>query len=116
MKGVAGILDLQGKPPPIWEKQWPNYRQIRLQGGPRSRIKEKQVRKCIQFMKAFHAAHPTETLLVHCTHGLNRTGYIVCRYLMQEEKYTPEEAIAFFKILHPPGIERDHLKDHLQKK
>uniref|UniRef100_A0A8D0H9Q8 Tyrosine specific protein phosphatases domain-containing protein n=1 Tax=Sphenodon punctatus TaxID=8508 RepID=A0A8D0H9Q8_SPHPU len=30
---------------------------------------------------------------VHCTHGLNRTGYLVCRYLI-DEGMTPNAAIA----------------------
>ncbi|XP_036383674.1 RNA/RNP complex-1-interacting phosphatase-like isoform X2 [Megalops cyprinoides] len=31
---------------------------------------------------------------VHCTHGLNRTGYLVCRYLIDVEGMVPSEAIA----------------------
>ncbi|XP_022802896.1 RNA/RNP complex-1-interacting phosphatase-like [Stylophora pistillata] len=30
---------------------------------------------------------------VHCTHGLNRSGYVVCRYLIECRGYTPEDAI-----------------------
>ena len=30
---------------------------------------------------------------VHCTHGVNRTGYLVCRYLVQKLKWAPESAI-----------------------
>ena len=30
---------------------------------------------------------------VHCTHGLNRTGYMVCRYLIQKLKWDPQKAI-----------------------
>lgn len=31
---------------------------------------------------------------VHCTHGLNRSGFIVCRYMIEEMKMPPLEAIA----------------------
>ncbi len=31
---------------------------------------------------------------VHCTHGVNRTGYLICRYLVQKLKWEPESAIA----------------------
>ena len=30
---------------------------------------------------------------VHCTHGLNRTGYMICRYLIQKLKWEPKKAI-----------------------
>lgn len=30
---------------------------------------------------------------VHCTHGLNRTGYLICRYLIDVDEMDPEEAI-----------------------
>lgn len=30
---------------------------------------------------------------VHCTHGLNRTGYFICRYLIQKMGLTPADAI-----------------------
>ncbi|MCJ8742668.1 hypothetical protein PDJAM_G00085010 [Pangasius djambal] len=30
---------------------------------------------------------------VHCTHGLNRTGYLVCRYLIDVDGVEPHDAI-----------------------
>ena len=30
---------------------------------------------------------------VHCTHGVNRTGYLICRYLIERLKWKPEDAI-----------------------
>lgn len=31
---------------------------------------------------------------VHCTHGLNRTGFLMCRYMIEEMKMSPLDAIA----------------------
>lgn len=31
---------------------------------------------------------------VHCSHGLNRTGYLVCRYMIQKMGTHPQEAIS----------------------
>ena len=31
---------------------------------------------------------------VHCTHGVNRTGYLICRYLIERLDWTPNDAIA----------------------
>ena len=30
---------------------------------------------------------------VHCTHGVNRTGYLICRYLIDKLHWEPENAI-----------------------
>lgn len=30
---------------------------------------------------------------VHCTHGLNRTGYLICKYMVQRNGVSAEKAI-----------------------
>lgn len=30
---------------------------------------------------------------VHCTHGVNRTGYLIAKYLIKEKRYTPKKAV-----------------------
>ena len=30
---------------------------------------------------------------VHCTHGVNRTGYLICRYLIEKMDWDPQKAI-----------------------
>ena len=34
---------------------------------------------------------------VHCTHGINRTGFIICSFLVQRLLWRPEDAISAFK-------------------
>ncbi|KAK6019225.1 tyrosine-protein phosphatase family protein [Ostertagia ostertagi] len=46
---------------------------------------------------------------VHCTHGLNRTGYLICRYLIDRMGWTAE--LFEFSRGHP--IERGHYKKSL---
>ncbi|XP_056154676.1 RNA/RNP complex-1-interacting phosphatase [Lampris incognitus] len=49
---------------------------------------------------------------VHCTHGLNRSGYLVCRYLIDVEGYNPKEAVRLFNSARGHSIERqNYLKD-----
>ena len=36
----------------------------------------------------------TDALIgLHCTHGVNRTGYLICRYLIEKLKWNPDDAI-----------------------
>nr|XP_058966440.1 RNA/RNP complex-1-interacting phosphatase homolog [Pocillopora verrucosa] len=53
---------------------------------------------------------------VHCTHGLNRSGYVVCRYLIECRGYTSEAAIKAFNEARGHHMEREnYLKDLREK-
>merc|ERR1712012_1028900 len=50
---------------------------------------------------------------VHCAHGLNRTGYLICRYLIQKCGVEPKEAVARFNDARKYPMRRQTLLDHL---
>ncbi|KAJ1350920.1 internal repeats containing protein [Parelaphostrongylus tenuis] len=50
---------------------------------------------------------------VHCTHGLNRTGYLICRYLIDRMGWTAARAISEFEYCRGHPIERAHYKRSL---
>uniref|UniRef100_A0A8C5M114 RNA/RNP complex-1-interacting phosphatase n=1 Tax=Leptobrachium leishanense TaxID=445787 RepID=A0A8C5M114_9ANUR len=50
---------------------------------------------------------------VHCTHGLNRTGYLVCRYLIDELGMVPADAIETFNRSRGHCMERRNYLDAL---
>ena len=52
---------------------------------------------------------------VHCTHGLNRTGYMVCRYLIERLGWNPEDAIAAFDDARGHRQERQNYLDDLRR-
>ncbi|CAN1142386.1 mRNA-capping enzyme [Linum perenne] len=43
-------------------------------------------------------------ILVHCTHGHNRTGYMIVHFLMRTQLMSVTEAISKFSEARPPGI------------
>ena len=48
---------------------------------------------------------------IHCTHGFNRTGFIIVRYLVQVNRMKLIDALNLFKEYRPPGIyKEDYLK------
>uniref|UniRef100_A0A8C6HAS8 RNA/RNP complex-1-interacting phosphatase n=1 Tax=Mus spicilegus TaxID=10103 RepID=A0A8C6HAS8_MUSSI len=53
---------------------------------------------------------------VHCTHGLNRTGYLICRYLIDVEGMRPDDAIELFNSCRGHCIERQNYIENLQKR
>ncbi|KAG7231415.1 hypothetical protein INR49_011956 [Caranx melampygus] len=52
---------------------------------------------------------------VHCTHGLNRTGYLICRYLIDVDGMDPKEAVQLFNSARGHNIERENYLDDLQR-
>ncbi|XP_034048719.1 RNA/RNP complex-1-interacting phosphatase [Thalassophryne amazonica] len=57
-------------------------------------------------------AHNDLLIGVHCTHGLNRTGYLICRYLIDVDGMDPKKAIELFRLARGHAIEREnYLRD-----
>ena len=67
------------------------------------------VDKCLQ-----HAT-PQGVIAVHCTHGLNRSGFLVCNYLMNKYDYTVEQSVEIFNEARGHDIERTEYIDKLRR-
>ncbi|THD24057.1 mRNA-capping enzyme [Fasciola hepatica] len=53
-----------------------------------------------------------EKVGVHCTHGFNRTGFMIIAYLVEELNYGVDIAVKIFADARPPGIYKaDYLED-----
>ncbi|XVF78902.1 hypothetical protein PTKIN_Ptkin14bG0175100 [Pterospermum kingtungense] len=52
-------------------------------------------------------------ILVHCTHGHNRTGYMIIHYLMRYQMISVTQAINIFSEARPPGIYKPDYIDAL---
>ena len=48
--------------------------------------------------------NPLDVIVVHCTHGFNRSGFLIAAYLIQTEDWSPEAAVDSFAKARPPGI------------
>lgn len=57
--------------------------------------------------------HSKKYILVHCTHGHNRTGYMIVHFLMRSHPTTVTEAIQRFAEARPPGIYKPDYIDAL---
>lgn len=51
---------------------------------------------------------------VHCTHGVNRSGYLICRYLIEKRNWEPSKAIAEFNLHRGHQMERQNYIDDLE--
>ncbi|GAA0142534.1 mRNA capping factor [Lithospermum erythrorhizon] len=57
--------------------------------------------------------HSKKYILVHCTHGHNRTGYMIVHYLMRTQYKSVSQAIQTFADVRPPGIYKPDYIDAL---
>lgn len=57
--------------------------------------------------------NPNSHIVVHCTHGFNRTGFMICSYLVKQEDWCIEAALAAFEKSRPPGIYKQDYIDEL---
>ncbi|KAJ7544361.1 hypothetical protein O6H91_09G075300 [Diphasiastrum complanatum] len=52
-------------------------------------------------------------ILVHCTHGHNRTGFMIAHYLLRAQGGSVEQALQQFSHARPPGIYKQEYIDNL---
>ncbi|XP_018798630.1 PREDICTED: mRNA-capping enzyme [Bactrocera latifrons] len=71
-----------------------------------------QTQSFIEIVDRFVNERPFETVGVHCTHGFNRTGFLIASYLVERLDYSIEAAIAIFAEARPPGIyKQDYINE-----
>eukprot|EP00252_Welwitschia_mirabilis_P009903 TRINITY_DN22838_c0_g1_i1.p1 TRINITY_DN22838_c0_g1~~TRINITY_DN22838_c0_g1_i1.p1 ORF type:complete len:663 (-),score=125.64 TRINITY_DN22838_c0_g1_i1:857-2845(-) len=67
-------------------------------------------------MRFFHSCkqkNQNKFILVHCTHGHNRTGFMIVHYLVRTHGITVREALQRFATSRPPGIYKPDYIDAL---
>lgn len=68
----------------------------------------------IQLINEFcKTSQDDEKIIVHCHYGYNRTGLMICAYLIEELHVSVHEALARFKAARPPGIKHQNYIDKL---
>ncbi|XP_021774796.1 mRNA-capping enzyme-like [Chenopodium quinoa] len=87
------------------------YLKIRCQGRhaiPDNESVNKFVFVVAQFIYNQSERQPRKYVSVHCTHGHNRTGYMIVHYLMRTQQASSvTEAIQTFAKSRPPGIYKE---------
>lgn len=71
-----------------------------------------QTRAFIDIVDSFVSEHPLDIVAVHCTHGFNRTGFLIASYLVERLDCSVEAALAIFAKARPPGIyKQDYINE-----
>ncbi|KNA16349.1 hypothetical protein SOVF_089770 [Spinacia oleracea] len=100
-----------------FKKEGLKYLKIRCQG--RDSVPDNEsvnifVFEVAQFIFNQSERQPRKYVFVHCTHGHNRTGYMIVHYLMRTQQASSvTEAIERFAKARPPGIYKQDYIDAL---
>ncbi|RVE54673.1 hypothetical protein evm_000794 [Chilo suppressalis] len=71
-----------------------------------------QTKLFIELVSRFLSKNPLEVIGVHCTHGFNRTGFLLVSYMVEQLDCSVEAALSEFARLRPPGIyKQDYLEE-----
>ncbi|KAJ8270805.1 hypothetical protein GJAV_G00119480 [Gymnothorax javanicus] len=93
------------------EKEGIKYVKLQCKGHgecPTTETTQMFIRLCENFTERT----PTELIGVHCTHGFNRTGFLICAYLVEKMDWSIEAAVAAFASARAPGIYKgEYLKE-----
>jgi len=71
--------------------------------------KRGQMNNLAEKINRFVTEHPEKQVAIHCTHGFNRTGFLVCAYLKLFRGYTVPMAVASFAKIRQGGIYRTEI-------
>lgn len=100
--------------PAEWKKE--GIKHVKIQCKGRDSVPDNEsvnlfVYEVSQFI--FRQKHSKKYILVHCTHGHNRTGYMIVHYLMRSQSISVTQAIKIFADARPPGIYKPDYIDAL---
>lgn len=73
---------------------------------------EEQTHAFINIIDDFINERPLDLIGVHCTHGFNRTGFLIVSYMVERMDCSVEAAVRAFAEARPPGIyKQDYIKE-----
>ncbi|XP_030382196.1 mRNA-capping enzyme [Scaptodrosophila lebanonensis] len=71
-----------------------------------------QTHAFIEIVDNFINERPFDVIAVHCTHGFNRTGFLIVSYMVERLDCSVEAAMAIFANARPPGIyKQDYINE-----
>lgn len=70
----------------------------------------------LRIVESFITKNPLDLIGIHCTHGFNRTGFLICSYLVEKLDFSVDMAVSLFAQARPPGIyKQDYLNELFER-
>lgn len=97
------------------ESQHCNYIKLECRGHGEA-PSEQVTATFIGLVENFIIRNPLKHIAVHCTHGFNRTGFLIISYLVQRMDISVEIALDMFAKARPPGIYKEDYIEELYRR
>lgn len=112
---LIGIVDISADIPPYSPKSFKHIQYYKCATVSKVVPDQVAIRKFIQLIDDILSSNSVESPLiaVHCHYGFNRTGFLICCYLVERLGWSVHEAVEGFKLAKPPGIKHPHFIDAL---
>ena len=111
---VALVVDLSHSESPYMDSDPHIKRYIKLSTVSKSLPDPREVEQFIKVVDSFfQESKNKDEIAVHCHYGFNRTGFMICAYLVERQHLTITDAINMFATARPPGIKHQYFKDEL---
>ncbi|KAG6432434.1 hypothetical protein SASPL_104010 [Salvia splendens] len=115
---IGLVIDLTNSDRYYDRKNWTDegIKHVKIRCKGRDSVPENEdVNQFVYEVQQFLARQrqPKKHILVHCTHGHNRTGYMIAHYLMRTMPISVTQAIKTFSEARPPGIYKPDYIDAL---
>lgn len=88
------------------------YKRMPCQGyfaPPSEELTTDFIQRCARFIDQ----HPLELIGITCTHGFNRTGFLIVSYLVEKLDHSVDAAVELFAQARQPGIFKQDYLDEL---
>ncbi|KHC89634.1 hypothetical protein I503_00456 [Candida albicans SC5314] len=112
---LIAIIDISADIPPYSPKSFEKIKYYKCATVSKVVPDQSAIRRFIQLVNdILHENTVANPLIaVHCHYGFNRTGFLICCYLIEVLGWSVEEAVEGFKIAKQPGIKHPHFIDAL---
>lgn len=112
---LIAIVDISADIPPYSPKTFKHVKYYKCATVSKVVPDQVAIRRFIQLIDDILNSNVEENPLiaVHCHYGFNRTGFLICCYLIERLNWSVQEAVDGFKEAKPPGIKHPHFIDAL---
>lgn len=112
---LIAIVDISADIPPYSPKSFKHVKYYKCATVSKVVPDQVAIRRFIQLIDDILSSNVEENPLiaVHCHYGFNRTGFLICCYLIERLNWSVQEAVEGFRVAKPPGIKHPHFIDAL---
>jgi mRNA-capping enzyme len=97
------------------KQQGIKYLKINCKGHDETPTRE-DTQLFLNFCENFIRQNPLALIGIHCTHGFNRSGFLICSYLVEKLDFSIDMAISMFALSRPNGIYKQDYINELYKR